>query len=53
MDATTVLWLMVVAGGPILLALAIIYAISRKRRLSRSEKAAQTESVDRLYERKH
>jgi hypothetical protein len=53
MDASTALWLLVVVGGPVLLAFAIIFGISRKRNLSPSEKAAQTDAVDRLYERRH
>lgn len=43
------LWLLAVAGGPLLLAAAFIYALARQRRLSRSEKAAQSEATRELY----
>jgi hypothetical protein len=52
MDTTTALWLVVTAGGPVLLAIAIVYGIAHRRRLSRGEKAAQRDAVDQLYERK-
>lgn len=41
-------WLFVVAGGPIVIALAYIYVMARRRRLSAREKAQQHRAVDRL-----
>lgn len=46
------LWLLMVAGGPALMALVIAYALMRQRRLKQSELARRGESVDRLYERR-
>lgn len=41
-------WLLVVAGGPIVIALAYLFVMSRRRRLTAREKAAQHRAVDRL-----
>jgi hypothetical protein len=49
---TEVLWLLIVAGGPILIGLAIAYGIFNRRTLTAEEKAAQRDSVDHLYDRK-
>ena len=43
------LWLFAVGAGPLLLAIALSYAILRNRRLSPREKQAQTRSVRELY----
>lgn len=47
-----ILWFLVVAGGPVLLALVIAYALIRQRRLRQSEFKNQARAVDRLYERR-
>lgn len=46
------LWLFVVAGGAILLGLAIAFGTARQRRLRPAEKRMQDEKVDRLYDKK-
>jgi hypothetical protein len=43
-------WLLVVAGGPIIIAAAFLYAYMNRRRLTRQEKAEQHEAVQELYE---
>lgn len=43
------LWLFVVAGGPVLIALAIAYAMMRSRRLTPGEKEARHEAIEKLY----
>ena len=48
---TTYLWLLVVAGGPLLFALAIAYAMIRSRRLTRSERQARHEAVEDMYQK--
>ena len=48
---TTYLWLLVVAGGPLLIALAIAYAMIRSRRLTRSERQARQEAVEDMYQK--
>ncbi len=47
-----ILWLMMVAGGPTLLALAIAYALIRQRRLRSSEQERRAKGVDDLYDRR-
>ncbi len=42
------LWLFVVAGGPIVIAVAYIIALSRHRRLTTGEKIAQHEAIQDL-----
>ncbi len=49
MTASEYLWFFAVAGGPLVLALAIIYALLRRRRLSREEKAKRDERTRKLY----
>jgi len=44
------LWLLTVAGGPIILGIAVIYAVMRRRRLKASEKLRQHEGTERLYQ---
>jgi hypothetical protein len=44
------LWLLTVAGGPVLLAVLIFWAVRRRRQLSAGEERAQHEAVDRLYD---
>ncbi len=44
------LWAVVVALGPLLLAIVIVVALLRKRRLSAEERARQDRETDRLYE---
>ena len=41
-------WLFIVAGGPIVIAIAYLFVRSHRRRLSRREKSAQHRAVDRL-----
>jgi hypothetical protein len=52
LNMSTFLWLLVVAGGPLLIAIVIIYALLTRRRLSRREKAAQINATEHLYDRK-
>ena len=47
---TTFLWLLVVAGGPLLIALALAYGMMRSRKLSRGEERAREGAIERLYE---
>jgi hypothetical protein len=47
---TNSLWLMAVAGGPIVLAAVIIYVRMRARRFGPAEKAAQDRATRELYE---
>lgn len=49
---TTFLWLLVVAGGPILIALALAYGMLRSRRLTSVEKRAREDAIERLYGKK-
>lgn len=43
------LWFLVVAIGPVLLAFAMIYALLRRRRLSREEKDRQDKATREVY----
>lgn len=43
------LWLATVIGGPILIGLAFIWALARRRRLTAGEKRRRHEAVDNLY----
>lgn len=45
-----ILWLVVVAGGPLLLAVVILFAMTRQRRLTRREHDRQASKIDQLYE---
>ena len=42
------LWLFVVAGGPVIIAIAYLIVLTRRRRLTASERVAQHRAVDRL-----
>lgn len=44
------LWFLVVAGGPLVLLIAIIYAVLTRRRKSVGEAAAQRQATRHLYE---
>lgn len=46
---TTFLWLLVVAGGPLLIALALAYGMMRSRRLTGAEKRAREDAIEHLY----
>ena len=50
MATENVLWLLVVAGGPLLLAILIGYALLRKRRLTRSERAARERGTRDVFD---
>ncbi|MDF1609378.1 hypothetical protein PZ897_14430 [Hoeflea sp. YIM 152468] len=43
------LWFLVVAVGPLLLAAAMVYALLRKRRLSREEKIRRDKKTAELF----
>ncbi len=43
-------WLFAVALGPVILGAAILYAYTKRRRLTSREKAEQHEAVQELYE---
>lgn len=45
------LWLIVVAGGPLLIAVLIAFALLRRRTVSRAEHAATERATARLYDR--
>ncbi|MCX2721555.1 hypothetical protein [Roseibium salinum] len=49
MIISDILWFAAVALGPLALAAAIIYAIFRRRRLTRSERERQKRGVRHLY----
>lgn len=49
---TTFLWLLVVAGGPLLIALVLAYGMMRSRRLTSVEKRAREDAIERLYGKK-
>lgn len=42
------LWLFIVAGGPVVIALAYLFVMARRRRLTAREKAAQRRAVEEL-----
>ena len=48
-----VLWFIVVAIGPVILAAAIIYAVMRRRRLTLAERLDQKRATDELYHTRH
>jgi hypothetical protein len=50
---TTFLWLLVLAGGPLLIALALAYGMMRSRRLTGVEKRAREDAIERLYGKKN
>jgi hypothetical protein len=43
------MWLFVVAGGPIVLGIAIAYALLTRRRKSMAEREASKRATERLY----
>jgi cytochrome c-type biogenesis protein CcmH/NrfF len=45
------LWFIAVAIGPVLLGGAVVYAMMRRRRLSRPEEARQDKAVSDLYDK--
>ena len=47
---TTFLWLLVVAGGPLLIALALAYGMMRSRKLTRGEERARENAIESLYD---
>ena len=49
---TTFLWLLVVAGGPLLIALVLAYSMLRSRRLTGVEERAREDAIQRLYDKK-
>lgn len=44
-----IFWFIAVAGGPIILGGAILYATLRSRRLTRAEKQDRSEAIQDLY----
>lgn len=44
------LWLLMVAGGPALLAILLFLAIRKRRRLTSGEASARHEAVEKLYD---
>jgi hypothetical protein len=46
---TNFLWLLLVVGGPVVIAIAIVYAFTRSRRLTPEERAAQERGTEELY----
>jgi len=44
-----VMWLLATAGGALVLGLTIVFAVSRRRRLSAAEKSRQGRRVNELY----
>lgn len=44
------LWFLAVAGGPLVILIAIVYAVLHRRRKSVGEAAAQRQATRRLYE---
>lgn len=43
-------WFLVVAVGPFLLGAAIVFVLTRQRRLSRKEKLAQKKGIAEVYD---
>ncbi|MDN2578480.1 hypothetical protein [Aquibium sp. ELW1220] len=50
MATENILWLLVVAGGPFLLAILFGFALLRKRRLSRSERSARDRGTRDVFD---
>ncbi|MER8582604.1 hypothetical protein NKG95_28530 [Mesorhizobium sp. M1423] len=48
----TSLWLLVVAGGPLLLAILIAYALLTQRRRGPAERSESERATERLYQEK-
>jgi biopolymer transport protein ExbB/TolQ len=49
---TEILWLLIVMGGPILIAVLLAYALLNRRKRSTGEAAAQRSATRQLYEEK-
>ena len=49
---TEILWLLIVIGGPILIAVLLAYAMVNRRKRSTGEAAAQRSATRQLYEEK-
>lgn len=49
---TEILWLLIVIGGPILIAVLLAYAMLNRRKRSTGEAAAQRSATRQLYEEK-
>jgi len=50
MTPENILWLLVVAGGPLLLAILFGFALMRKRRLSRAERDARERGTREVFD---
>ena len=50
METANFLWLLAVAGGPLLLLVLFGYALLRRRRLSRAERSARDRSTRDLFD---
>ena len=46
---TTFLWVLVVAGGPVLLGAVMAYGMMKSRRLSRRENELRDEAIREMY----
>lgn len=46
------LWLIIVAGGPVLIAVVIAYALFQRRKPSAAQRAATERATARLYDEK-
>ena len=53
MELANYLWLLVVAGGPLLLAVLLGYALLRRRRLRRAERVAQDRGTREAFDERH
>ncbi len=45
------LWFVIVGIGPLLLGVAIAYALMKRRRLTGTEKMQQEQAIERLYDK--
>jgi hypothetical protein len=52
-DMTTFMWIMVVAGGPVILGCAIAYAMLRSRRLTPDEEHKRDDAIKDMYHKPH
>jgi hypothetical protein len=50
MEPANLLWLLAVAGGPLLLLVLFGYVLLRRRRLSRAERAARDRGTRNLFD---
>lgn len=50
MDPANILWLVVVAGGPLLLAVLLGFALSRRRRLGQAERSARDRATKDVFD---